>query len=504
VSRIEKYLAAAPDGTDVLAWRLHEIDLWPLFKTCLLSLAVLMDIRQKKGPGIYVGNLPWRAGVLADHYLVSNWCARRSKRSGHHGMAMPPDQLKGQILYLASKVQARMLAGLLVSAPFDIPATLMHRAGYTGVIWYEDLGEGDEQLAHALNPPAQGVSSVLAAAYLRSCQPQTGKDLKQLPGFLAWCAGAAQCLGLSPRFLQIWLARQVNIARATMDCYGQIFDQRGPPSLLVMLNSGFATTVGITAAARSRDIRVVEVHHGEESESALTAPHQEPYFSRFNSAPDALISWELTPRRDEAVLSIGPIGLHLPSIFTQNHEADLPPHKALSKQLTAQIAKLATHARKSKTTHEILVSLQPGDDARWLARAALQNPDCLFWVRRHGADLSYPLPELASSKAPNIEFELASKSVLPLLLDRVGLHLTRFSAVALEAAACGVPTLATEPYALALYERHISPQLLTMEADEEALPEAIGKLLAENVSEKHRPLPDIEQIVPFLERYISK
>ncbi len=501
MSAIENYLADVPEDTDVLAWRLHEIDLWPLFKTCLLSLAVLIDIRQPKSWGIKVGNLPWQAGVLADHYFVSNWRARRSRQAE---LVLPPDQLEGQVLYLASKVQARMLADLLVSAPFDIPATLMHRAGHDGIIWYEDLSEQDEQLDHALNPPARGVNSVLATAYMRSHHPQTGKDLKQLPGFSNWCAKAAQCLGLSPRFLRIWLARQVNIARATKDCYGQIFDQRGHPSLLVMLNSGFATTVGITAAARSRSIRVVEVHHGAESESALTAPDQQPHFSRFNSAPDALISWELTPREDEAVLSIGPIGLHLPSLFAQNHQTDLPSHKTLREQLEAQISVLAAHALEAKTTHEILVSLQPGDEARWLSRAAQQIPDCLFWVRRHGADLSEPLPELAFSGTANIEFELASKSVLPLLLDRVDLHLTRFSAVALEAAACGVPTLATESYAHQLYEQHISSQLLNIEADEAALPEAIRQLLAQNTGEKHQDLPDIEQIVPFLERYIAK
>jgi len=499
VERIEQYVSATPEKNNVIAWRVKELDLWPLFATCLLSLAILIDIRQIKGR-ISVGGAIWRAGVRLDHTLISpfrRWTARRQDFS------LPPDQLEDAVLYVASKVQARMLDDLLVSAPLDIPATLMHRAGHKGVTWFEDMFESDARLGQALNPPARGIASIMSAARAQAFRSGTRKGLRKIPGFPDWCANAASCLGLSSRFLETWLARQVNIALATREHCGLIFDQRGSPKLLVMLNSGFASTVGLTAAAKIRDIRVVEIHHGAESKSAVTAPGSKHHFSVFNSAPDSLVSWELDDRGDRAVLPVGPVGLHLLGVFEKQFETDKPPHKALGLKFQAQRKALDVHARQTGLAREILVSLQPGDSGNWLKPVVKALPDCLFWVRRHGADSHLSYRDIADINPRQIEVDLASSSILPLLLDRVDLHLTRFSAVTLEAAAWGVPTLATEMYARKLYHPTVDADLLHIEVENFRIADAIKRQLQGKREKNINTLPSIGRIAPFLESYIK-
>src|SRR5690606_9147133 len=90
-----------------------------------------------------------------------------------------------------------------------------------------------------------------------------------------------------------------------------VFAARGTPRMVIMLSGGFASTVGLAAAARQRQIPVVEVQHGAESEATVLAAHAARHFSSYNCTPTAFVSWELEPRNDPQVIAMGPIGLHL-------------------------------------------------------------------------------------------------------------------------------------------------------------------------------------------------
>ncbi len=505
VIQIEQFLATERHKKKAVSWQLDDLDFWPLLSTCLLSLAVLADIGQKKkGGAITVGNPLWQAGVLLDFFVVSRIRHRLAQRQT---ALVPIDSLDNHILYVASQVQARMLGDLFISAPLDVPATIMQQAGYQSVTWFEDMVQTDERLNQALNPPARGMAALQELAYKQAWRPGTRQKIRRLPGFRAWCKAAAVCLGFSQNFLEIWLARQANIMLSTKGQYDKVFQQAGQPVLMVLLNAGFATTAGLTAAAHDKGIPVLEVHHGAESSSAVTAPGQTPHFSSFNTAPDALVSWALeikgNPKDDKAILPVGPIGLHLPAVVAKLDIAGLPPQKALAKLIRQQRHALDSHADQTGCHTEILVSLQPGDNASWLAPIMQGLPDMLFWIRRHGADLNKETLSAVALKG-NAESTLATRSILPLLLQRTSLHLTRFSAVTLEAGAMGIPTLATEAYARQLYQKRVAPDLLVIEKDITVIPAIIQKKLGGQKLHQHATLPDIQHIQSFIENLINK
>ena len=124
-----------------------------------------------------------------------------------------------------------------------------------------------------------------------------------------------------------------------------MFAQFGRPTLLVMLNSGVWSTAGLVAAAKRNAIPVIEVHHGAESRGAVTAPGQRPHFSLFNTAPDALISWECRSRGDDLVFSAGPLGLQLSAIIPEGVSDDRRHYSRLRAMIGQQKQALARRVK---------------------------------------------------------------------------------------------------------------------------------------------------------------
>lgn len=495
VERFESWLLRVPSQCPVAAWRVKGLDIWPIICTSLASLAVLMRVRQRKSR-IAVGGRVWQFGVICDYAVASpiRWL-RRSQGEA----SLPPDDLDGTIVYCGSRIHTRLLAGVSVSAPLDVPATLMRRAGHAGVLWIDDAEADDPNLAHSLTRPARGLASVLRDASSRAWRVSVARELDRLEAFEHWCTVASHHLGFSNSFLRLWLARQLEVAIASEQAFGRIFEAKGAPKLLVMLNGGFAVTSGLTAAAKLRGIPVVEIQHGAGSEVLPISADAPLHFAAFNTGPDALISWDLRARNDLAVLEVGPIGLHLTSILAAPHTSDGPSHAALMASFDRQRRALEAYARKSGCELEVLVSLQPGDHGAWVERIAAEaGPGVHYWVRRHGSELSKPGLPGFSPGAP-IEAEMASSSALQLLLARVQVHLTRFSAVALEAAASGVPTIALEEYAAKLYAREIPAVLLSVEGNLSAVARRLRSLIANPAPVSRTQLPDAGRIVAFLE-----
>lgn len=499
VHELERWLADLAASRDISSWRVEQLDIWPLFTTCLVSLAIQIHTRHRKALG-RVGGRAWRSGVRVDYHVAAplRWMA-----AGLRANLSTEDRLAGRILYYCSKVHTRTVGDAVVSPPIDVPATLMRQAGRDGVLWIEDLERGDARLTKYLTQPARGVADLMRSARAGAWRHGVAGKLDELAGFAPWCAAAADRLGFSAVFLRRWLARQAELALAAGESFGQAIDQSGHPAMLVLLNGGFATTVGLVAAAKQRHIPVVEVQHGADSEGTVTSLGMEPHFSTYNCAPDALISWESTQRIDDAVLAVGPIGLHMPAVLAKSHATDGPAHRMLCATFEAQHSALAAAALGASLRHEVLVSLQPGDRGEWLVPLAMEaGPDILFWVRRHGSDLSSGAAAL-DLPAATFEVDLASSSALSHLLSRVGAHITRFSAVALEAAACGVPTMATEAYAEQLYARSIPAQLLQVETETKAAGQRLRQILDQGAVATGDRLPDVRRIVPFLEARMS-
>jgi hypothetical protein len=405
------------------------------------------------------------------------------------------------VLYYASGGHGRDLGELFVTPSLDVPAALLGRAGNRSVFWYEDLASDSESLARTLHGPAYGLSDSLADARGRAMRFGTRDVLAAMPGFPECCATAAGHLKLRTRFLQLWFARQVNLAIAVTELFEQVFARDGRPKLLVILNSCVWSTTGLVAAAKRQGVPVIEVHHGAESQSAVTAPRQRPHFSTFNTAPDALISWDCRSRDDDLVFAAGPLGLQLATIVPDRAADDREPYARLRQLMAQQKDALAHRVDGLTYAGEVLATLQPGDDGRWIADVLRElSIDVFVWLRTHALDGERVLAAIPPSLAARADAALGSSAPLTLLLDRADVHLTRFSGVTLEAAAMGVPTVATEAYASALYGPHVPDGALCVETSPRAIAAQIEALITTRAQRRVKRLPGLEGLVPFVDR----
>ena len=493
----EGWIQSIPDRIDVHAWTHAGLALWPLFKTSLVGLGILARIEQPRR-GMRTGGLGWRAGVIADYFAVSGL---RKTRPLRLPVLAPAEGLSGAVVYYASGGHGRDLGELFVTPSLDVPAALLGRAGRRSVFWYEDLRSDSASLARTLHGPAYGLSDMLADARGRALRFGTRDAIAALPGFAECCDIAAGHLGLKRRFLQLWFARQVNLAISVAHTFEQVFARDGRPELLVILNSCVWSTIGLVAAAKRNGVPVIEVHHGAESQSAMTAPDQRPHFSTFSTAPDALISWDCRSRDDDLVFAAGPLGLQLAAIVPDHVPDDRPSYATLRQLMVQQKIALAQRVDGLACAGEVLATLQPGDDGRWIAHVLRElSIDVFVWLRMHSLDGERVLAAVPRHLAVRSDARLGSSAPLPLLLDRAEVHLTRFSGVTLEAAAMGVPTVATEAYAADLYKRHVPDGALYVETSPRAVAVQIETLIAARAQRHASRLPDLKGLVPFVER----
>lgn len=497
IVEFENWIQSIPNSVDVQAWNYHGLALWPLFKTTLVALGILARIEQPRR-GMPTGGLGWRAGVMADHFALSGL---RKIRKIHVPVLAPAEGLSGAVLYYASGGHGRALGDLFVTPSLDVPAALLSRAGRRSVFWYEDLASDSESLTRTLHGPAYGLSDMLADARGRAMRFGTRNALGAMPGLMDCWDIAAGYLKLRTRFLQLWFARQVNLAIAVAQLFEQVFARDGRPELLVILNSCVWSTTGLVAAAKRKGVPVIEVHHGAESQSAVTARNQRPHFSTFNTAPDALISWECRSRDDNLVFAAGPLGLQLATIVPDCAVDECESYARLRQLMAQQKDALAYRVNGLTRAGEVLATLQPGDDGRWIADVLhALSIDTFVWLRTHALDGKRVLSAIPPNLATRADAALGSSAPLTLLLDRVDVHLTRFSGVTLEAAAKGVPTVATEAYASDLYGPHVPDGALYVETSPPAIAAQIEALIASRAERHVTRLPCLEGLVSFVDQ----
>lgn len=493
LSALEDWIESVPHHVDVASWRHFEVDIWPLFKTTLLGLAILSRIEQPKR-GVPTGGLGWRAGVLADYFILSGL---RRMRGVKRTAVAPARGLADTVVYYASGGHSRDMGGLFVTPSLDIPAALMEAAGHRSVFWHENLSAGDVRLVHSLCADAFGVAGLLAEAKAHSVRRVTHQSLSDLPGFLEATEAAAHHLMLKGSFLRLWLARQINLALGVATVFDEVFARCGRPRLLVILNSCVWSTTGLVAAAKRQGIPVVEVHHGAESRSAVTAPNQLPHFSTFNTTPDALVSWECESRNDDRVFAAGPLGLQMNALIKAREGSGVPFAATFSRLMQEQKAALAQRV-EGGFRHELLITLQPGNDDRWVFDVVRALPQDLFvWVRLHTMDRERKLA-IPQDIAPRLDTLLGTSSLLHLLLERVAVHITGFSGVTLEAAAMGVPTIACDSYAADLYATHVPADALYIEPTSAGVAARVLACLAAPTSRPGSRLPELSGLPAFL------
>jgi hypothetical protein len=496
ITSFEEWIVSVPERFDVLAWSQEGMHLWPLFKTALLGLAIVATMRQRRF-GLTTGGFGWQLGVLADYFgspLVRSCIASAPL------LLAPQEGLSGLVLCCDSGGHARILGDMLISPSLDVMAALLVRRGRRTVFWFENSSNRDPKLRDALHTPAYGLAEVLADAHRRAVRLGVRSAVHAFPGFQECCQVAARHLGLSLPFLRFWITRQFNLALSIASAYDRIFSEHGRPELLLMSNSCVWSTTGLASAARKHGIPVIEVHHGVESPSATTAPRQLPHFARFNSTPNALITWEQIDRGDEQVFAAGPLGIHLGTVVSGRHPNDPPSYDRFLDLLDAQRHALIQRVGESRLRADVIVSLQPGDDGMWLEEIMRAfRGEVFFWVRRHARDSHKNFSPFSSDVAASAEYAIATSVFLPILLERADIHLTRFSAVTLEAAGLGVPTIATDIYAEDLFRERLPKDMFSIEQGPAAIVARIERLIAQKQVRVHAAPPDLNRLVSFVD-----
>ena len=254
LTKFENWIASVPEHFDVLTWRHEELDLWPLFKTALVGLAVVAFMGQRR-LGLATGGIGWQVGVFADYFMSP---IIRNPFGFPCSAPAPAEGLSKTVLCFDSGGHARDLGGLLVSPSLDVAAALLTRSGHRPVFWFESCVAADPKLQNAIHGPAYGIADIMGFARKRALRFGTQKALNALPGYVECCYVAAQHLGISVRFLKFWLTRQVNLAISAGWCFERIFSRHGSPELLLTTNSCVWNTSGLIATAKRRGIPVIE------------------------------------------------------------------------------------------------------------------------------------------------------------------------------------------------------------------------------------------------------
>ena len=461
LSGLNTFLRNLPGRVDVRSWRHEGLDLWPLFLTAFSGLGLHAAVGYQRRR-VRVGGRIWKTAILAD-YWVRPVIQRFSFRSDERVSPTVNGALEGKILFVGSKSHGRDIGRYRLIPVLDTPAIALQSQGEDVCEWLIDVDCGDPEFCRFTQQvPVSGIAHVLRKARADTfLAPHSLTALKAMPTLVAAIEELSCHLKLQSGFLMLWLSRQVDLMISAEQNFGAIFDGQGRPSTLFLVASGYWWSAGLAAAARKRGIPVVEIEHGAEGPAALSAQGQAHHFSIFNSAPQGLLSWSTIDRNDKSVLCIGPLGNLLPALVERAASSLQGPFAELLQVFQSQQRLLESRANQ-KRPREILISSDDVSSDRWITTLVDQMPDDVFcWIRRHPGESTTPLADADKLDAERYDIDLASTVLLPMLLSRVDAHITRFSAVTLEAAAMGVPTFALHEYASDLFARHVPSHLFS-------------------------------------------
>jgi hypothetical protein len=202
------------------------------------------------------------------------------------------------------------------------------------------------------------------------------------------------------------------------------------------------------------------------------------------------------------VLSIGPAAVHLPGLVAGTAVALGGMVERLNATMLEQRSLLAQKIAEHPNCVELLISLQEEDSLQWVGALAARLPrDTFLWIRRHPSVRHRPFPALPGLEGSRYDTTLASDAALQVLLERAAVHVTEYSGVTIEAAANGVPTVATNRYAQTHFAPLIPPDLFAFAEDAAAAARKVEAILAQGERSSRRVAgADLSGIVSFVER----
>lgn len=453
IVKFEADLTASWTDGLLQSWAIAELPVWPLICHAVTTVAIERYVLcQQSTPNSLLGRL----ALLGYSHFGENVISGPSRKAKTKSPRWWDD---GDVVSIATVSAVEPVQGFCRTT--DAFRLQVSAHGIGTPLLYCDARTKDALVAanplgndHAIGENLRH----MATTGRRRTQPSI-----ELPGFCEWARPVGDTIGVRVNDLSRWLGRLIDHALAYRDAFTNMLRSASPRAFL-LTHHGDALTTGLCAAAAATQTSVVCVQHG-----VLRRPDPEHPLHPSNGAglmptPPSHWLW-----RDEKVSArdrcVGPPSLSL-SLDPPGIVASPPVERALQtvrKNLAAAVAKGVTHEDAKIEEQIVMLAPQTEADGQQMAEfvAKLKSPVRCRWR---------PHPRLATNKRVNQAAQAAIRAAgaKEVTIDREPLGpsllttdylVTGYSAVALEAAALGIPVRFLSTYAKWMFEGQMPPHL---------------------------------------------
>jgi hypothetical protein len=251
---------------------------------------------------------------------------------------------------------------------------------------------------------------------------------------------------------------------------------------------------GCSAAARALKLPIGDIQHGVAGRAhhAYSWPNAGNF--GFNTLPGHFFCWskkeagemsQLSPDWNPEMHVIGNVWALLDNVLDE--KGSLEPIAAKAR---AGIKSAVQNARDEFATKKwdaevnILLALHPEEQLPWLAELqAIAPAEWRLWIRLHPGDFKNDVARAAPWKHfedERTEVVLPTKAPLNAVLAEIDIVLTKYSSVALDALAYGVPTVAYSDSATLFFGKLDKSELMICTPDAKSICAAIAQRVSSN------------------------
>jgi len=451
---IQELASIAP----VTEWQVSGVDVWPVLRTAVLQRAVRAKLLQESAVSRWQNRVREQTRCAALH-TVGDFALQRllnvgtRNRSVESGAVAPADAL-----LVGNSGAAFRLGRNIVQPHLDPMRIALAAEGGRSTTWICNVSRRAPVIEDALLPGTYGVGDALSASRAIH-HPRLAALTGLLPHFAQWLA-EIRALGFCGALYEPLLRAEVAAVLSVSASLRSLLQRIGP-KIVAMYNADCTLGYAVAYAARSLRIPFVEVQHGVQGPAHHSYQWPEIPPAGFNCLPSAYLCW--SDREQQAILDWGEragvkafvaghswrhIGPALEAA-AQGPFADATADARTAYQASAGQVDVITAGKRN-----VLLTTAPSEIPPWVGQLVEQLPESwqLLW-RLHPRDAlnSGALARAQAEVDGRANVADATLAPLDILLDAVDVHLTQASAVTLEAAAYGVPTVVTSPLGLELF-----------------------------------------------------
>jgi len=509
------YVNGGSSDGEELDWRYCGLDVWPIVKSQILM----------RGSNIYNAGRQMsltkgaKQAPQSRPTFISRW--RRASRAvvpdrpaptpkvmpNFDWPQLPRPEVAADVICMGYATNHKKLGNSHFQLCMDPLRLALARADAGSVCLITGLDDVADGIEHSAAKGVYGIERQFRA--VRNLAKQMPPvELKDFPGFAAWWDGLGKLLG-NDMFVTVehieTVIQQTAVVGAWLKDY---FASTRPRIVLVSAYYGLIGHGG-SWACRELGIPIADVQHGVAGSNHHAYSWPNAPVSGFNTLPSGFLTWseqECAEMRKTSgawspdLLAIGNVWRLLDETLGSKDAADLFRPKALATardEVSKEHKAIAAVKEKSPGEKDILLALHPDEPLPWFNRFKQLAPsEWRFWIRLHPGEfknneaLAKRLEAVCDERTFVIE---PSKAPLNVILSEVDAVLTKFSSVALDARAYGVPTVAYSDAARIFFD---SPEVHRI-SFVPPFPERMRAALVQRLSDYRPAMKEIQPIEQF-------